>query len=300
MKHHIHIFFFILSIKFIYGYLFCPEKANPPIELEEDPDFSIQKPELSGKTYNTTIINNMAFIKEGIKIDPSKSDYCPKDFDIPTKEDFENLISSLGNNAFSVLSNPDGLGISSSKYYFTQNQTGTAFSNYYLMHFDGEEPKIDDLDIVSIGFDNILVQCLLKPPKTAKILFPDSEDFHYNISTNITTDNIYFRKHLWKISNDDNYYKTSSINAKFTQSGGQKIEYWGQLVTGENFYLCEYIFVKKRNISSEQDFSESNIKKIETDFGMTYSNELHFTYSNSPVAPRIDGGYYVASLFLMN
>ena len=54
------------------------------------------------------------------------------------------------------------------------------------------------------------------------------------------------------------------------------------------------IFVKKRNISSEQEFSESNIKKIETDFGMTYSNELHFTYSNSPVAPRIDGGYYVA------
>ena len=294
MKHHIHIFFFTLSIKFIYGYLFCPEKVNPPIELEEDPDFNIKKPELSGKTYDTIIINNMAFIKEGIKIDPTKSDYCPKDFDIPTKEDFENLISSLGNNAYSVLTNPEGLNISSSKYYFTQNQTGTGFSNYYLMHFDGEEPKIDDLDIVSIGFDNILVQCLLRPPKTAKIIFPDSEDFDYNISTYITTDNIYFRKHLWKISNDDNYYKTSSINIKFTQSGGQKIEYWGQLVTGEDFYLCEYIFVKKRNISSEQEFSESNIKKIETDFGMTYSNELHFTYSNSPVAPRIDGGYYVA------
>jgi hypothetical protein len=116
------------------------------------------------------------------------------------------------------------------------------------MHFDGEEPKIDDLDIVSIGFDNILVQCLLRPPKTAKIIFPDSEDFDYNISTYITTDNIYFRKHLWKISNDDNYYKTSSINVNFTQSGGQKIEYWGQLVTGENYYLCEYIFVKNVRI----------------------------------------------------
>ena len=27
---------------------------------------------------------------------------------------------------------------------------------------------------------------------------------------------------------------------------------------------------------------------------MTYTNSLHFKYSNSPVAPRTDGGYYIA------
>ena len=293
MKHHIYIFTFILLIKSIYGYLFCQEKVDPPIEFEEDPSFNI-KPEMSGKTYDTIIVNNMLFMKEGIQIDPMKSDFCPIDFDVPTKEDFENLISNLGNNAYSILSDPNGLNMSAPKYYFTQNQTGTGFANYYLLHFDGEEVKIDDLDITKVGFNNIFVLCLLRPPKTAKIIFPDSEDFDYNISTYITTDNKYFNKHLWKISNDDNYYKTSSINASFTQSGGQKIEYWGQLVTGTNIYLCEYIFVKKRNVLSEQEFSDSNIKKIETDFDMTYSNELHFVYSNSPVAPRIDGGYYIA------
>ena len=48
------------------------------------------------------------------------------------------------------------------------------------------------------------------------------------------------------------------------------------------------------SISSAQEYDDSKVKLIETTFDMLYSNSLHFEHSNSPVAPRSDGGYYIA------
>jgi hypothetical protein len=53
-------------------------------------------------------------------------------------------------------------------------------------------------------------------------------------------------------------------------------------------------FVSMADVSSSQDYDETKVKLIETSFDMTYSSSLHFKYSNSPVAPRTDGGYYIA------
>ena len=48
------------------------------------------------------------------------------------------------------------------------------------------------------------------------------------------------------------------------------------------------------SVSSSQTYDDSKVKLIETPFEMTYSSILHFVNSNSPVAPRSDGGYYIA------
>ena len=53
-------------------------------------------------------------------------------------------------------------------------------------------------------------------------------------------------------------------------------------------------FVSLADVSSSQDYDDTKVKLIETNFNMTYVNSLHFKYSNAPVAPRTDGGYYVA------
>ena len=47
-------------------------------------------------------------------------------------------------------------------------------------------------------------------------------------------------------------------------------------------------------ISSSQEYDDTKVKLIETNFNMTYLNYYHFSPSNSPVAPRTDGGYYIA------
>lgn len=52
--------------------------------------------------------------------------------------------------------------------------------------------------------------------------------------------------------------------------------------------------IKLASISSSQTFDNSKVKVIETPFEMTYVSSLHFQHSNSPIAPRTDGGYYIA------
>ena len=51
---------------------------------------------------------------------------------------------------------------------------------------------------------------------------------------------------------------------------------------------------KMAAVSSSQTYDDTKVKLIETSIEMSYSGGLHFTYSNSPVAPRTDGGYYIA------
>ena len=53
-------------------------------------------------------------------------------------------------------------------------------------------------------------------------------------------------------------------------------------------------FVSMATVSSSQDYDDTKVKLIETSFDMQYSSQLHFQWSNSPVAPRTDGGYYIA------
>ena len=43
-----------------------------------------------------------------------------------------------------------------------------------------------------------------------------------------------------------------------------------------------------------QTFENANARAIETNFDMLYSSKVNCEHSNSPVAPRIDRGYYVA------
>ena len=58
-------------------------------------------------------------------------------------------------------------------------------------------------------------------------------------------------------------------------------------------YLCDIFYVTSEKISDDQEFDETKIKKITTEFKMEYKDAVTFTTSNSPVAPRNDGGYYI-------
>ena len=66
----------------------------------------------------------------------------------------------------------------------------------------------------------------------------------------------------------------------------------GNFVNGSEIYICDYIYVNKKPITSSQTFNELKIKTIETDF--IYNNQLHFIHSNCPIATKNDGGYYIA------
>ena len=114
----------------------------------------------------------------------------------------------------------------------------------------------------------------------------------YKRKTVLTIDNNYLNGYLWKIG--DNIFTEKSIEHIFRNSGRYPIEFWGNLINGEIIYYCNYVFVKKIPVSSSQQFDDSKIKIIETDFKMTYNPWINFQNANAPIAPRIDGGYYIS------
>ena len=254
--------------------------------------------EFSGIKYSTVILDNQVYFKNSTKVTISNSyydsNYCPTNlnFYIPTKENYESLISGLGENAYSTLTNPDGFNLTEGKYFLTKNKTSSG--NFSCMYLDGKTVKVGDFNIKTINVANISINCRLTPPTTVKLVYSgEFGEIEYNSASTIKTDNQYINGYIWRIGQKD-YYKNSVISPRFTKSGRQRIELWARVVSGEVIYLCDYVYVKKKTVSSPQDFSKSKIKKIETGFKMTYTYQLHFEHSNSAVAPRVDGGYYVA------
>ena len=301
MKINCFILFCILYLNLILGIDFCPAKVpSPPQTIKVNTSYTV-RPVFKNKKLNIINIKNRVFIKESPDMGTggtvysyySSSDYCPPDFEIPTKEFYQSLISALGTSAYSTLTKKTGLNMSESFYYLTRNKTKTAPFSFIFLHFKNGKVLLEDLDATKIGYGTkIRIKCALFPP-ASNLVFPDYEgDIKLNVATNIKTDGKYFNGYLWRIGSK--IYNTTKIKHKFTKSGVQRVEFWGKLLTGETYYLCNMVYVKKKEVSSTQTFSESQIKSIKTNFSMKYVSSLHFSHSNAPVAPRINGGYYVA------
>ena len=301
MKINCFILFCILYLNPILGIDFCPAKVpSPPQTIKVNTSYTV-RPVFKNKKLNIINIKNRVFIKESPDMGTggtvysyySSSDYCPPDFEIPTKEFYQSLISALGTSAYSTLTKKTGLNMSESFYYLTRNKTKTAPFSFIFLHFKNGKVLLEDLDATKIGYGTkIRIKCALFPP-ASNLVFPDYEgDIKLNVATNIKTDGKYFNGYLWRIGSK--IYNTTKIKHKFTKSGVQRVEFWGKLLTGETYYLCNMVYVKKKEVSSTQTFSESQIKSIKTNFSMKYVSSLHFSHSNAPVAPRINGGYYVA------
>ena len=277
---------------------YCPlETQKPPKKININKTFTIN-PKFKNQTVTPLNIKNRIFIIEsqplgsGVSSSYPSSGYCPQDFIIPSKEFYKSLISDLGSDAYSVLTNKDGLNMSESLYYLTSNKTSTSSFSFIFVYFENGKVKIGEKDATQIGYGRKMgIKCALSPP-TVKLVYDKEGDIEFNKTIKITTDGKYFNGYLWKIG--DKKFESAIIQNSFVKSGAYKLEFWGNLMTGDIIYLCDNIYVKKKGVLSTQDFSESKIKLIETNFTMQYISSIHFAHSNAPVATRANGGYYIA------
>ena len=305
MKINCYILFNLFFLSPILGIDYCPPKVpSPPQTIKVNTSISI-KPVFKGKVVHTINIKNRLFIKEspsnfgvkgmGYRANYPNNDYCPTDFEIPSVEYYKSLISALGNSAYTTLTKASGLNMNQSLYYLTSNKTKTSAYSFIFLHFKNGKVLLEDMNSRKIGVVLISAKCALSQSasKFVNLVFPNNEEYiNFNAVKNIKTNGKYLNGYLWRIG--AKIYNTSQIKHKFTKSGAQRVEFWGKLMTGETVYLCKNIYVKKKAVSSTQTFSESKIKSIETDFTMNYFSEINFEHSNAPVAPRINGGYYIA------
>ena len=125
---------------------YCPlETQKPPKKININKTFTIN-PKFKNQTVTPLNIKNRIFIIEsqplgsGVSSSYPSSGYCPQ-FIIPSKEFYKSLISDLGSDAYSVLTNKDGLNMSESLYYLTSNKTSTSSCLLFLCILKTEKSK---------------------------------------------------------------------------------------------------------------------------------------------------------------
>ena len=295
-------FVFFICLNYITCSIFCPKTNKAPREIKINKTYTINPVKYLNEDYIAIQVGNKVFLNryKGKFIDNSgsyfvDSRFCPEGFKIPLKKDFESVLEQLGKNAYSILTDPNGFNMTERTYYLTNTIGNKSFYSKYFMYLDGTKIKFLDSDTSSI-IGNLSqraeLRCMLDFSNIT-LEFPNNKgDLDINKIVSIKTNSKALNGYLWKIQNS--IYTTETIQHTFSKSGMNKIEFWGSYINGEKVYLCDYAFVKKKYISSTQKYSDSNVKLIETEIDMKFNPQFHITYSNCPVAPRINGGYYIA------
>ena len=297
MEFSIKLIIMIYMTNIIFCLLYCPNSNKPPQEIEIDESKTIKPIFYSNKTYTSINIANKIFLTEdtheGFEHSQSSpypdSDYCPTDFKIPLQEDYKRVIDNLGSKAYTVFTDKNGFNMEKGKYYLTNTRGTKDLTSKMLLYLDGNSLKF--LDYYTF-INTVVVRCMLNIPETNFLGKFKEKDIDYNEKIIIKTDNQYLNGYLWKI--DDDILKTESIEYTFTKIKEYKLEFWGKYINNSEVYLCDIIYVNKKPVSNSQSFDESKIKTIETNFSLLYNNQFHFTHSNNPIAPRDNGGYYIA------
>ena len=130
MKIYSNTIIFLLFINIIVSFPFCPESKEPPEEITKDSTKKINPIIFKEKEYLTAQAGSSIFLNkntlESMDIattgyyDDSK--YCPENVIIPTKSDYESIISELGSNAYSIFTKADGLNLIKGNYYLTNTK----------------------------------------------------------------------------------------------------------------------------------------------------------------------------------
>ena len=152
------------------------------------------------------------------------SRFCPEDFKIPTKSDYESIISELGSNAYSYFSQVNGLNMKEGLYYLTNTKgSGGSYYKYFLV-LKGNSLTFEDKHPFDVKGR---VRCMLSLTHF-KIISPNNDnDLDLNQKSIIKNNfSKYFIGYIWKIGKD--IFKTETVEYTFSQSGGHKIEFWGK------------------------------------------------------------------------
>ena len=132
----------LLLIDIISSFQSCPNTANPPVNIEIDATKTISPILYNKQEYKTILVGNKiflnkdtySFIGKAITTTYEDSIFCPEDFILPTKSDYESLISSLGSNALNILKDENGFNMQEGKFYLTNTNPPPGRVGVYLWH----------------------------------------------------------------------------------------------------------------------------------------------------------------------
>ena len=230
----------------------------------------------------------------------SLSPSCPTGYRLPTKEEYVSLLSSLGSKAYSTLKT----NFVSGKVYWTStkaypsNTDGTQNDAwaFYALVLSGKSYKVtayDSYTAIYYESNKSFARCILDTSNVEFSVDGLTNDLVVGEARTLTLDTSSFLGFVWRFNNV--VYTDSSISVTATEKGCKLLEIWANVLSGKTVYSCQVVNANEKMGSDvAAEFNLDKVSILSNTFSSARTNQIHFERPQAPVAPKSDGGYYMA------
>ena len=281
----------------------CPKNNKAPQTIKIDEKYSPSDIIIDNVNYGKPIaVGDFIFLSKNIEIERGiESLYfsCPIGFRLPIKSEYEELLSYLGKDANSILTDPSGFNFKSGTLYMTNEKVydSTDGSNNDAWCFYGlaNSGKNYQVKIVNSYWDQsyMVGKCMLDTDNVKL----NVEGLNYDLLTNekrtLNIDKALLKGILWRI--DEKVSSGEKIEILNKKRGCDILEIWGIALNDKLLYDCKIIYTRpKLGYLDEGSFTISKVSTIRNTFSSKRVSSMYFERPQAPIAPKYDGGYYLA------
>ena len=292
-----------ISISFVFSCT-CPS-SNPgtPSQLKADPNFELEDVIVDGVNYGKPYtLGNLIFLKGEFSVGAgiySLNQKCPKGYRLPTAEEYTSLLTTLGSDAYSKLTNPDGFNMESSFFYMSGTKTypdetnGSLISawEFKSLYLSGKTISIKSI-CSYFNTEKMKGRCVKDVSEGGlPASIPDKQIFT-NSNILLSMDQQAVKGFVWRANGQISTANPFAVS--YANPGCYLIEAWGITINDSVSYFCKPITVIQ-GFGNENDSSFDLSKVTVEDTGVkTYRiNRFFFKHAQAPIAPRTNGGYYM-------
>ena len=281
----------------------CPSKHDAPQTIKVNDKYSPSNVIIDGVNYGKPfVIGDLIFLTKNVAIErgiTELSNSCPTGYRLPTKTEYQKLLSSLGTKANSVLTDKSGFNFQSGSLYMTNDKVysttdgsdNDAWCFYGLAYSDSKyEVKIIN---TFWDIDSMKAKCILDT-KNVKL---NVDGLDYDLLTDekrtLTIDRTILKGLLWRLGNKiSSVNKTEILN---TERGCDILEIWGVALNNKALYECKIVYTRPKIGNSETGtFTISKVSTLKNTFSSERVGSIYFERPQAPITPKSDGGYYLA------
>ena len=281
----------------------CPSSAPAPqtiIDSFSSLASSVNDVVIDGVNYGKLLhAGNLLLLEKAVSCPRGVSSLnaaCPKGFRLPTKEEYESMLETLGDNAYETLKDifPGGkVYMTSTKTYpdNTNGADGNAWA-FYGLGLSGSTYKIT---VLNTFFDGtyMFARCMMKTDELKLNVLGLTHDLVVDEARTVTLDTAPFAGFVWRFENE--VYTENEINVKVNKKGCRLLEVWGNLLNGQQVYYCQVVNANvKMGSDVDASFNLDKVSVLTKTWSASRSTAIHFDRGVAPVAPKSDGGYYLA------
>jgi len=209
------------------------------------------------------------------------------------------LLSYLGSNADSILTDRSGFNFKSGKLYMTSEKvyssTDGSNNEAWCFYGLGNSGKNYEVKIVNSYWDlnSMVARCMMDIENVKFNVDGLTYDLLTDEKRTLTIDKSMLKGILWKI--DNKISSSAKLEITNTKRGCDILEIWGIALNDQLLYDCRIFYTRpKLGNFVDSSFSMSKVSTLNTEYYSERVSGIHFERPQAPIAPKYDGGYYMS------